>query len=115
MKQTFGQSTTTVSMEQTLKNYEFGLKDANGKILQKKTDNVIKSHKCNQCEYASTHAGNLRQHLKTHSGEKLNKCNQCDFATSQAGHLRQHLKTHSEEKKQTNVTNVILHPLIPAV
>ena len=28
-----------------------------------------KSNKCNQCDFASTRAGNLRTHLKTHSGE----------------------------------------------
>ena len=37
-----------------------------------------KSNKCNQCDYASSWAGNLRTHLKMHSGEKPNKCNQCD-------------------------------------
>ena len=58
-------------MEQNLENYDFGLKDANVKI--KITGNVIKSNKsnkCNQCEYASSQAGHLRRHLKTHSGEK---------------------------------------------
>ena len=56
-------------MEQTLENCDFGLKDENVKILRKNTDNVIKSNKCNQCDYASSHAGNLRAHLKKHSGE----------------------------------------------
>ena len=70
-------------MEQNLENYYFGLKDANVKILKKNTDNVIKSQKCNQCDYASSCARNLRTHLKTHlktlSGEKSKKCNQCDY------------------------------------
>ena len=56
------------------------------------------SNKCNQCEYASSHTGNLRTHLKSHRGEKPNKCSQCDYASSEAGHLRTHLKTHSGEK-----------------
>ena len=67
-------------MEQTFKHYDFGLKVE--EILEKKTDNDIKSHKCNQCDYAS----------------------------SQAGALRIHLKRHNEEK-QTNATNVTMHPL----
>ena len=75
-----------------------------------------KSNKCNQCDYAtseasnlrihfkthtrekfkkfdfaSTHADNLTKHLKTCSGEKLNKCNQCDFASSQAETLRKRI------------------------
>ena len=48
---------------------------------------------CNQCDYASSQAINLRTHVKTHSGEKSNKCDQCDFACW----LRTHLKTHSGE------------------
>ena len=67
------------------------------------TVNKEKSHKCNQCEYASSKASNLKTHFKTHSGEKSDKCNQCDYASSQAIHLRMHLKTHSREK--TNKCN----------
>ena len=74
------------------------LKDANVRFLKKTTNNVMKSNKCNQCDYASSRAGNLRTHLKKHSGEKSNKCNQCDYAFSQAGDLRMHLKKHSGEK-----------------
>ena len=55
-------------------------------------------NKFSQCDFASSQAGNLRMHLKTHSGEKSNKCNQCDFSSSQAGNLRRHLKMHSGEK-----------------
>ena len=58
----------------TLKINDFGLNDANGEILKKKTDNIIQSNKCNQCDFAG--------HLKTHSVEKSNKCNQCDFVSA---------------------------------
>ena len=54
------------TMEQNLENYDLGLKDGNVKIRKKNTDNVIKSHKCNQCNFASSRAGSLRRHLKTH-------------------------------------------------
>ena len=57
-----------------------------------------KVKKCNQCDFASSRADNLRTHLKTHSWEKPNKYNQCDYASSQASNLRTHLKTHSGEK-----------------
>ena len=55
--------------------------------------------KCNQCEYASSHADSLRTHLKTHSGEKPWKCSQCDFASSYSHHLRLHLKSHIDGEK----------------
>ena len=32
-----------------------------------------KSNKCDQCDYAFSHTGDLRRHLKTHSGEKSKK------------------------------------------
>ena len=57
-----------------------------------------KSNKCNQCDFVSYRARNLRAHLKKHSGEKLNKCNQCDYASARAGAVRSHMKTHTDEK-----------------
>ena len=126
-------------MELNLEKYDFGLKDVNVTILKKTTGNVIKSNKCNQCDYASSQAGDLRRHMETHSqeksnkcnqcnyassqagslrahlkmhsGEMLNKCNQCDFASSRAGNLRTHLKTHSG-KSQTNATSVSVQPIM---
>ena len=73
-----------------MENYSHSLKAANSKILKKTTDHAIKSHKCNQCDYASSHAGHFRAHLKMHSGEKSNRCNQCDFASSYSNALRAH-------------------------
>ena len=83
-----------MEMEETLENHELSKQN----VSMKKKTNVIKSNKCNQCDYASSYANALKTHLKTHSGEKSNKCNQCDFASCYPSALRLHLKTHSGEK-----------------
>ena len=57
-----------------------------------------KSHKCNQCEYASYHAQSLKVHNVTHSGEKPYKCGQCEYTTSLLTSTRMHMKIHSGEK-----------------
>ena len=97
--QPFGDNTAKIGiMEEEMGNYDIDLKSANVKNLKKRTDNVTKSMKCNECDFASSQAGHLRRHLKTHSEEKSNKCNQCDFACSDPRSLSQHLKIHSGEK-----------------
>ena len=96
-----------VAMEQTIGNDNLIVTAVTGvEHLVSEKNNVTKPNKCNQCDYASSWTGNLRAHLKVHSGEKSNKCNQCDYASSQAGDLRRHLKTHSREKlKKCNLCN----------
>ena len=84
------------SAQNTMENYASSR--AGSLRTHSKTHSAEKSNKCNQCEFSSSQTGDLRRHLKVHSGEKSNKCNQCDYASSRAGHLRRHLKVHSGEK-----------------
>ena len=78
--------------------------------------------------FVSNQAGDLSRHFQRLSGEKSNKCNQCDYTSSGAYNLKTHLKTHNGEvkqmqpmwlclfpgkqfdkKSQTNVSNVTMH------
>ena len=43
-------------------------------------------------------SANYLKNIKTLNGEKPNKCNLCNYASSRAGDLRIHLKIHSGEK-----------------
>ena len=51
-----------------------------------------KSNRCNQCDYASSQADNLRSLLKTCIEEKSNKWNKCEFGCSDPSSLRSHMK-----------------------
>ena len=77
---------------------DFSINYTNIKALMPKPNDEKKSNICNQCDYASSRAGNLKRHLTSHTGEKPNKCNQCHYASSRADVLKTHLKIHSEEK-----------------
>ena len=60
-------------------------------------DSKLKANKCDQCDYVSVKACNLKRHLKIHSGAKIHKCQECDFVSALAANLRTHMKTHFRE------------------
>ena len=51
-------------------------------------------------KYSFFFAAILRIHFKIHCEEKTHKCNQCDFASVHTHSLRTHLKIHSGKKSQ---------------
>ena len=57
-----------------------------------------KPHKCPEYDNASSHAGHLRYHIRTHSLQKPNQRKWCDFSSITKSDLIKHVLTHSGEK-----------------
>ena len=55
-------------------------------------------YKCDQYNFASVKAYNLKRHLISGSGEKSNKCNLCNFASAREANLWNHLKTYLAQR-----------------
>ena len=57
----------------------------------------MKSHRCSQCDYASSDADVVRSHVIAQSGEKSQNCNKCEYLVSHANTLKVHMKVHPGE------------------
>ena len=102
-------------MDQNNEQLTFLGKSTGGHVSMR--DNRETPNKCNLCDFALYEVGQLRTHLKIHSGEKPHKCNQCDNASAKAVHLRRHLNTHKLEKCQINAISVNTneHRVVPSI
>ena len=66
------------------------------------THNKETPHKCTQCNYAYSEAGNLRGHMKIHSLQKPNQCKWCEHSLITKSDLSRHLLTHSALWNKSN-------------
>ncbi|XP_066970402.1 protein tramtrack, beta isoform-like isoform X9 [Macrobrachium rosenbergii] len=58
----------------------------------------IRSHQCIYCNYSTNVVTNLRNHLRTHTGETPFKCHFCPYSTTTKQSLTYHIRTHTGEK-----------------
>ena len=102
-----GKAQTTMAIKQ-MENCDFVLKSAD--VPKKTTDNVLKSNKCNQCDYMPLLVQAIWGHIWKDTVEKsqTNATNVTLHLLMQA--IWGNIWKCTVEKSQTNATNQILHP-----
>lgn len=64
----------------------------------RRVQDQIKPFKCDRCPATFTRQGNLKRHMKIHTGDRPFKCSVCNLAFTQQPHLKNHMKIHTGEK-----------------
>ena len=85
-------------------------KHKQGMVHHIRSHTNYKPFKCTLCDYASISKGNLKTHMRKHTGERF-KCPKCDFTTINKGHLRVHAKTHKKVQTRCDLCNKNVYTL----
>ncbi|XP_053408890.1 zinc finger and SCAN domain-containing protein 2-like isoform X7 [Mercenaria mercenaria] len=62
------------------------------------TDEGERIYKCNYCQHVMKQSGNMRAHVRIHTGDKPFSCSICDKQFNNSSNLQKHQITHSDLK-----------------
>ncbi|XP_068135951.1 zinc finger protein 12-like isoform X1 [Hyperolius riggenbachi] len=77
---------------------DWGLPTVAGTLQEGLGTRRVKQYQCSQCEKCFLRSTQLKEHLRTHSGERPYQCPKCPKRFSRSTQLKDHQRTHTGER-----------------